>query len=68
MYNKGLLVFIVVVVLLGALSAFFPHIPIDLWLEAVQERVPAQFADLNQRAFLVGRENLQKRGPALPFP
>jgi len=48
------------VVLLGALSHFFPDVNQDIWLEAIRERVPAKFVELNQRAFLVGRETMEK--------
>lgn len=44
------------VVLLGALSHFLSDVPVETWLEAVREQVPVKFVDLNQRAFLVGRE------------
>ncbi len=49
------------VVLLGSLSHFLPDVPLEVWLETICERVPAKFADLNQRAFLVGRETIEKR-------
>lgn len=49
------------VVLLGALSHFIADIPLETWLQAVRERVPAKFADLNVRAFRLGRESMQKR-------
>ncbi len=48
------------VVLLGALSHFFPNVPVETWLEAVRERVPVKFVKLNQRAFLAGREAVQR--------
>jgi len=42
------------VILLGALSRFV-EIPADLWLNAIAERVPPKFRELNRRAFEVGR-------------
>jgi indolepyruvate ferredoxin oxidoreductase beta subunit len=48
------------VVLLGALSHFIVDIPLEAWLQAVRERVPAKFADLNERAFRLGRESMQE--------
>ncbi len=43
------------VILLGTLSRFV-EIPPDVWLRAVEERVPPKFRALNRRAFEVGRE------------
>jgi indolepyruvate ferredoxin oxidoreductase beta subunit len=54
------------VVLLGALSQFFTDVQLETWLEAVRERVPAKFAELNQRAFLAGREAMQKLATGSP--
>ena len=48
------------VVLLGALSYFIPDVPTAVWVEAIRERVPAKFADLNERAFFLGRESMRK--------
>jgi len=48
------------VVLLGALSQFLTDVLLETWLEAVRDRVPAKFADLNQHAFVIGREAMQK--------
>ncbi len=42
------------VVLLGALSRFV-EVDVDLWLQAIAERVPAPTLDLNRAAFLAGR-------------
>lgn len=42
------------VVLLGSLSALILGDP-KIWVEAILQRVPAKFADLNQRAFEAGR-------------
>jgi hypothetical protein len=35
-------------------------VPTALWVEAIRERVPQKFADLNERAFVLGRETMQK--------
>jgi indolepyruvate ferredoxin oxidoreductase beta subunit len=43
------------VILLGALSRFV-DIPADIWLNAIAERVPPKFRELNRRAFEVGRD------------
>ena len=43
------------VVLLGALSKFL-HVPLETWLEALAERVPERFIDINKQAFVRGRE------------
>jgi indolepyruvate ferredoxin oxidoreductase beta subunit len=48
------------VVLLGALSYFIADVPAALWIEAIRERVPGKFADLNERAFVLGRDAVQK--------
>jgi indolepyruvate ferredoxin oxidoreductase beta subunit len=48
------------VVLLGALSHFVRDAPMALWVEAIRERVPLKFADLNERAFVLGRGTMQK--------
>jgi indolepyruvate ferredoxin oxidoreductase beta subunit len=48
------------VVLLGSLSYWLPDVPLETWREAIRERVPPRFADLNQRAFLSGREAMEK--------
>lgn len=52
------------VVLLGALSHFFGDVETEAWLNAVRERVPAKFVDLNERAFLAGREAMRERATA----
>lgn len=46
------------VVLLGSLSHWLPDVPLETWLEAVRERVPSKFVELNQQAFLAGRETM----------
>jgi indolepyruvate ferredoxin oxidoreductase beta subunit len=51
------------VVLLGALSFWLPDVPLPVWLEAIRERVPPKFANLNEQAFLVGREAMEKQHP-----
>ena len=42
------------VILLGALSRFV-EIPAEAWLNAIAERVPPKFRELNRRAFELGR-------------
>ncbi|MCP4196194.1 MAG: indolepyruvate oxidoreductase subunit beta [Proteobacteria bacterium] len=42
------------VILLGALSSYL-DIPVDVWLQAVEERVPPKVRALNRQAFEVGR-------------
>jgi indolepyruvate ferredoxin oxidoreductase beta subunit len=42
------------VILLGALSRFV-EIPAEAWLNAIAERVPPKFRELNRRAFEMGR-------------
>jgi indolepyruvate ferredoxin oxidoreductase beta subunit len=44
------------VVLLGALSAFIDDVPPEIWLQVVEERVPAKYVELNQQAFEAGRQ------------
>ncbi len=46
------------VVLLGALSYFLSDVPVNAWVQALRERVPARFAELNERAFLLGRDQM----------
>lgn len=41
-------------VLMGRLSVYF-DIPIEKWQQAIEECVPAKFAQMNQNAFLLGR-------------
>jgi indolepyruvate ferredoxin oxidoreductase beta subunit len=55
------------VVLLGSLSLWLPDVALPTWLEAVRDRVPPKFADLNEQAFLVGREAMEKVHPC-PLP
>ncbi|AGL01388.1 indolepyruvate oxidoreductase subunit beta [Desulfoscipio gibsoniae] len=47
------------VVLLGVLSARLDE-PVETWLQAVQDLVPAKFKELNVKAFLAGREMAAK--------
>ncbi len=42
-------------VVLGALSAFIPEVAPDLWLEVIEEIVPAKLVDVNRQAFQLGR-------------
>ena len=51
------------VIMLGALSKLMEkesltdgRLSLEAWLKAVAERVPARYVELNQRAFLAGRE------------
>ena len=48
------------VVLLGALSYLIPEVPTAVWVEAIRERVPVKFADLNERAFVLGQETMRQ--------
>ena len=43
------------VALLGALSTLIQDVPQDLWLQAVEERVPERFIEVNRRAYEAGR-------------
>ena len=42
------------IVLMGRLSKYF-DIPVEKWQKAIEECVPAKFAAMNQKAFLLGR-------------
>lgn len=42
------------IVLMGRLSKYF-DIPVEKWQKAIDECVPAKFAELNHKAFLLGR-------------
>lgn len=42
------------IVLMGRLSKYF-DIPLEKWQQAIEECVPAKFAAMNQKAFLLGR-------------
>ncbi len=48
------------IVILGALSHFLADVPPEAWLEAIRGRVPSRFLDLNQQAFLAGKETMDK--------
>lgn len=45
------------IVLLGALSNYLPFSD-DLWAEAIKQRVPAKFVDINMKAFKLGKESV----------
>ena len=47
------------VVLLGSLSHWLSDVPLESWQGAIRERVPPKFVELNQQAFLVGREAME---------
>lgn len=42
------------IVLMGRLSKYF-DIPLEKWQKAIEACVPAKFAEMNQKAFLLGR-------------
>jgi indolepyruvate ferredoxin oxidoreductase beta subunit len=44
------------VVVLGALSRFVSSVPMELWLEVIEEWVPKRHIEVNRQAFLLGRE------------
>lgn len=43
------------IVLMGRLSTYFPEIPEEKWLSAIEACVPAKFLELNKKAFALGR-------------
>lgn len=43
------------IVLMGRLSNYF-DIPVEKWEKAIEDCVPAKFVEMNQRAFVLGRE------------
>lgn len=43
------------IVLMGRVSKYF-DIPVEKWQKAIEESVPAKLVELNQKAFLLGRE------------
>lgn len=43
------------IVLMGRLSTYFPEIPEEKWLGAIEACVPAKFLELNKKAFALGR-------------
>ncbi len=44
------------IVLMGRLSKYF-DIPVEKWQKAITECVPKKFEELNQKAFMLGRES-----------
>ena len=51
------------VVLLGSLSYWLRDVPLPVWLDAIHQRVPPKFTELNEQAFSVGKEAMQKLQP-----
>jgi len=45
------------VVLLGALSALLPDLPLEAWNEVLVLRVPPKYLELNRKAFQAGRSS-----------
>jgi indolepyruvate ferredoxin oxidoreductase beta subunit len=43
-------------VVLGTFSTFMPDIAPELWLETIEELVPARYVEVNQKAFQLGRD------------
>ena len=43
-------------VLMGRLSRYFEDIPVERWMNAIENCVPAKFIEMNKKAFLLGRE------------
>ena len=43
------------IVLMGRLSRYFPEIPEDKWLSAIEACVKPKFVELNKKAFALGR-------------
>ena len=48
------------VVMLGALSTCIEQVGVETWLEALAERVPEKYVEVNQRAFQLGRGSLTR--------
>ena len=44
------------IVLMGHLSNYFDF-PLDDWMQAIGQSVPARFLELNQKAFTLGRNS-----------
>ena len=42
-------------VLMGRLSRYFPEIPAERWMVAIEECVKPKFVDINKKAFALGR-------------
>ena len=43
------------IVLMGRLSKYFDNISLEKWQQSIEECVPPKFLELNQKAFLLGR-------------
>ena len=43
------------IVLMGRLSRYFPEIPEDSWMAALDAVVPPKFKEMNEKAFALGR-------------
>jgi indolepyruvate ferredoxin oxidoreductase beta subunit len=43
------------IALMGRLSTYFPEIPDEEWMDAMEHIVPAKFLELNKKAFELGR-------------
>ena len=43
------------IVLMGRLSRYFPEIPEEKWLAAIEACVKPKFVELNKKAFALGR-------------
>jgi indolepyruvate ferredoxin oxidoreductase beta subunit len=48
------------VVLIGALSAFFPGLEAPQWIDAIKELLPVRLHEINQKAFEAGRAGIQR--------
>jgi indolepyruvate ferredoxin oxidoreductase, beta subunit len=46
------------VVLIGAVSNFFPELSVDQWTEAIRELLPAKLHEINIKAFHEGRQRI----------
>jgi indolepyruvate ferredoxin oxidoreductase, beta subunit len=52
------------VVLVGALSGFFPELQPQLWIDAISSLLPAKLHEINVNAFHAGRAAMQSGSPA----
>lgn len=43
------------IALMGCLSTYYPDIPEEAWLQAMEAVVPEKFLELNKKAFALGR-------------
>jgi indolepyruvate ferredoxin oxidoreductase beta subunit len=43
------------IALMGRLSTYFPEIPDEAWMDAIEHNVPEKFLELNKKAFELGR-------------